>query len=111
MNETYEKVKGAWKCLYRAVDKAGVLVDFLLTAKRDGHVALRFLHNAIRHDGTPEQVRIGQSAANTAAIASYNAEHKTGNDAGIEPRQVRYPNNIVEQDHRAIKPTDAANAG
>ena len=103
MDETYVKVKGAWKYLYRAVDKAGATVDFLLTAKRDGKAALRFLCKAIRHNGTPEKITIDQSGANTAAIESHNAEHKTDHNAGIEFRQIKYLNNIVEQDHRAIK--------
>jgi putative transposase len=103
MDETYVKVKGAWKYLYRAVDKTGATVDFPLTAKRDGKAALRFLRKAIRHDGTPEKITIDQSGANTAAIESHNAEHETEHNAGIELRQIKYLNNIVEQDHRAIK--------
>ena len=99
MDETYVKVKGAWKYLYRAVDKTGATVDFPLTAKRDGKAALRFLRKAIRYNGTPEKITIDQSGANTAAIESHNAEH----NAGIELRQIKYLNNIVEQDHRAIK--------
>ena len=47
MDETYIKVKGAWKYLYRAVDKEGKTVDFLLTAKRDKAVALRFFDKAM----------------------------------------------------------------
>jgi len=93
------KVKGEWKYLYRAVDKAGATVDFLLTAKRDRKAALRFLRKAIGQHGAPEKITIDKSGANTAAIESYNAEHETD----IEMRQVKYLNNIVEQDHRAVK--------
>jgi putative transposase len=85
--------------LYRAVDKAGATVDFLLTAKRDRKAALRFLRKAIGHHGVPEKTTIDKSGASTAAIVSYNAGH----DADVEIRQVKYLNNIVEQDHRAIK--------
>ena len=99
LDETYVKVKGVWKYLYRAVDKAGATVDFLLTAKRDGNAVLRFLRKAIRCNGTPIKITIDKSGANTAAIGSYNTDHK----AGIEMRQIKYLNNIVEQDHRAIK--------
>jgi len=99
MDETYIKVKGAWKYLYRAVDKSGATVDFLLTAKRDRRSALRFLRKATRHGGTPKKITIDKSGANTAVIES----HKVETDAGIEMRQVKYLNNIVEQDHRAIK--------
>src|SRR3984893_650290 len=99
MDETYVKVKGVWKYLYRAVDKTGATGDFLLTAKRDSKAALSFLDKAIRYNGTPEKITIDKSGANTAAIESHNTEHKPG----IEIRQVKYLNNIVEQDHRAIK--------
>ncbi|VEA96752.1 transposase [Yersinia pseudotuberculosis] len=67
MDETYIKVKGPWKYLYRAVDTAGQTVDFLLTAKRDAAAALRFFHKAIRHYDKPEIVTIDKSGANTAA--------------------------------------------
>jgi putative transposase len=99
MDETYVRVKGNWKYLYRAVDKAGATVDFLLTAKRDRKAALRFLRKAIKWNGTPEKITIDKSGANTAAIERHNAE----TEAGIEIRQIKYLNNIVEQDHRAIK--------
>ena len=99
MDETYVRVKGAWKYLYRAVDKAGATVDFLLTAKRDRKAALRFLRKAIKWNGTPEKITIDKSGANTAALESHNAE----TEADIEIRQIKYLNNIVEQDHRAIK--------
>jgi putative transposase len=57
LDETYVKVKGVWKYLYRAVDKAGATVDFLLTAKRDCKAALRFLRKAIRCNGTRKRSR------------------------------------------------------
>ena len=99
MDETYVKVKGRWKYLYRAVDKIGGTVDFLLTAKRDRKAALRFLRKAIGQHGVPEKITIDKSGANTAALENYNAEH----EADIEIRQIKYLNNIVEQDHRAVK--------
>jgi putative transposase len=99
MDETYVRVRGTWKYLYRAVDKAGATVDFLLTAKRDRKAALRFLRKAIKWNGMPEKITIDKSGANTAALESHNAENK----AAIEIRQIKYLNNIVEQDHRAIK--------
>ena len=99
MDETYVWIKGVWRDLYRAVDKAGAMVDFLLTAKRDRKAALRFLRQAIGQNGMPEKITIDKSGANTAAIESYNTDH----EAGIEIRQVKYLNNIVEQDHRAVK--------
>ena len=99
LGETYVRVKGQWKYLYRAVDKAGQTVDFLLTAHRDRAAALRFLRKAIRSQGLPEKITIDKSGANKAAIESYNTEEKTT----IELRQSKYLNNVIEQDHRAVK--------
>jgi len=70
LDETYVRIKGKWKYLYRAVDKAGVTVDFLLTARRDRKAALRFLHKAMGHHGLPAKITIDKSGANTAAIES-----------------------------------------
>ena len=99
MDETYIKVAGQWKYLYRAVDRAGDTVDFLLTAKRDMAAARRFLERAINLHDLPEKITIDKSGANTAAIESVKA------DACVDilMRQNKYLNNIVEQDHRAIK--------
>ena len=99
MDETYIKVKGEWKYLYRAVDKYGQTIDFLLTEQRDTEAALKFLKKAIRRNGLPETITIDGSDANEAAIKRYNQEHGTA----IAIRQVKYLNNIVEQDHRAVK--------
>jgi len=98
MDETYIKVHGEWKYLYRAVDREGETIDFLLRAKRDCAAARRFLEQSMSLHGEPEKITIDQSA-NTAAIHSYNAEHHSD----IELRQCKYLNNIVEQDHRAVK--------
>ena len=99
MDETYMKVKGQWRYLYRAVDKQGHTIDFLLTEHRDTEAALRFLKKAIRRNGLPETITIDGSDANEAAIKRYNEEHGTN----ITIRQVKYFNNVVEQDHRAVK--------
>jgi transposase-like protein len=99
MDETYIKVKGQWYYLYRAVDKIGQTIDFLLTEPRDEHAAKRFLIKAIRRHGVPEKITIDGSAANEAAIKSYNEEHGTT----IAIRKIKSLNNIVEQDHRGVK--------
>jgi putative transposase len=70
-----------------------------LSAKRDRKAASRFLRKAIGQRGVPENITIDKSGANTAAIEDYNAEH----EADIEIRRIKYLNNIVEQDHRAVK--------
>ncbi|MFM0305817.1 IS6 family transposase [Paraburkholderia sediminicola] len=99
MDESYIKVKGKWKYLYRAVDKTGDTIDFLLRARRDKVAARRFFEKAIAQNGAPETVTIDKSGANLAALQVVNAERETP----IRVRQIKYLNNIVEQDHRAIK--------
>ena len=99
MDETYIKVKGAWKYLYRAVDKEGKTVDFLLTAQRDKAAAMRFFDKAMKANGVPEKVTMDKSGANKAAMDGINQDR----DVPIEVRQVKYLNNIVEQDHRFVK--------
>jgi transposase-like protein len=75
---TYIKVKGEWRYLYRAVDKYGKTIDFLLTEQHDEQAAKTFLTKAIRRHGrVPETITIDGSVANAAAIKSYNAEHGT----------------------------------
>ena len=93
LDETYVKIRGSWKYLYRAVDKAGATVDFLLTAKRDRKAALRFLRRAIGQNGTPKKITIDKSGANTAAIESYNAEH----EADIEIRRKKYLTDVFDK--------------
>ena len=99
MDETYVKISGQWKYLYRAVDRDGDTVDFLLRAKRDHAAARAFFERAIDLHGMPDKITIDKSGANTAAIASIQA------DSGlpVEMRQSKYLNNLVEQDHRAVK--------
>lgn len=99
MDETYIRVKGEWVYLYRAVDKYGKTIDFLLTKQRDKKAARRFLNKAIGRHGVPEKIPIDGSDANASAITSYNDDHGTS----IEIRQIKYLNNLVEQDHRGVK--------
>ena len=99
MDETYVKVAGQWKYLYRAVDRNGLTVDFLLRAKRDHAAARAFVERAIDRHDVPTSITIDKSGANTAAINSLTA------DSGlrIKLQQNKYLNNLVEQDHRAVK--------
>jgi len=99
LDETYVKIKGKSAYLYRAVDKEGHTIDFLLTPTRDRDAAEAFLRKAIRTQGLPEKITIDKSGSNTAAIMHYNKTHKTA----IVIRHCKYLNNIVEQDHRAVK--------
>ena len=99
MDETYVKIKGQWKHYYRAVDKQGQTIDFLLTATRDTKAALRFLKKAIGQNGKPSLINIDKSGANKAGLKQFNR----GQNTRITIRQCKYLNNIIEQDHRRIK--------
>ena len=102
-DETYIKVKGEGKYLYRAVDSAGQTIDFLLTAKRDAAAAKRFFRRALSSpaNSVPRVINVDKDRAYPAAVEALKAE-------GILPRRVRlrqskYLNNVVEQDHRTVK--------
>jgi putative transposase len=99
LDETYIKVKGQWCYLYRAVDRDGNSVDFLLTKRRQRMSAQSFLIRAIKHNGVPELINIDKSGSNISAIKVYNKRTRSK----IEIRQCKYLNNIVEQDHRHVK--------
>jgi len=99
VDETYIKVRGQWKYLYRAVDKTGETIDFLLRAHRDKAAAKRYFEKSIEQNGEPEVVTIDKSGANLAAPEAIN----DGRETPIRIRQNKYLNNIIEQDHRAIK--------
>jgi transposase-like protein len=100
-DETYIKVKGRWTYLYRAVDKQGLTVDFLLSERRDVAAAKRFFRKAMMSHTTPRVITLDAYAASHRAITELQS-------VGIIPRRVRirsskYLNNVVEQDHRRIK--------
>ena len=99
LDETYVKIKGKSAYFYRAVDKEGHTVDFLLTPTRDRDAAEAFLRKAILTQGLPEKITIDKSGSNTAVIQHYNQTHQTA----IVIRHSKYLNNMVEQDHRSVK--------
>ena len=99
MGETYIKVQGKWKYLYRAGGKEGYTIDFLLSAKRDKTAALKFFEKAVSANGDLEKVTIDKSGSNKAAMNEINQDR----DVPILVRQNKYLNNIFEQDHRALK--------
>ena len=84
---------------YRAVDEEDNTVDFLLRAHRDKAAARRYFEKSIEQNGEPETVTVDKSGANLAALDALNAER----EAPIKIHQNKYLNNVVEQDHRAIK--------
>ena len=101
MDETYIKVGGKDRYLYRAVDKFGNTVDFLLTKRRMRGSAQLFLRKAIGNNGKQRVVNIDKSGANKSGIRTINRDLLTVRKIRI--RQCKYLNNIVEQDHRNIK--------
>lgn len=101
MDETYIKLNGKWIYLYRAVDSEGNTVDFLLREKRDAVAAKAFFKKAIKTNGRPRKVTVDKSGSNKAALDYCNENVKE--EEKIEIRQIKYLNNIVEQDHRFIK--------
>jgi len=101
MDETYIKVGGKDRYLYRAVDKFRNTVDFLLTKRRMKGSAQKFLNKAIGNNSKPRVINIDKSGANKSGIRSINRELLTVKK--IKIRQCKYLNNIVEQDHRNIK--------
>lgn len=103
MDETYIKVKGQWTYLYRAVDRNGETLDFMLSECRDLAAARKFFRRAIAN-GVPDRVVIDKSGANLAGLQAVNVILKlTGTGKTIKILQVKYTNNILEQDHRFIK--------
>ena len=104
MDETYIKVKGKWTYLYRAIDKYGSTVDFMLSEHRDEAAATAFFKQAIDHNELPSKVVIDQSGANNAGLENINIlVFLAGLLCFIDRLKVKYLNNIVEQDHRFIK--------
>jgi putative transposase len=101
MDETYVKVGGKDRYLYRAVDKEGNTVDFLLTKRRQKMSAQKFFNKAIENNGDPRVVNIDKSGSNKSALWALNK--RSLRFKKIKVRQCKYLNNIVEQDHRRVK--------
>ena len=103
VDETYVKVKGRWTYLYRAVDSRGQTIDFLLSAKRDAAAAKRFFRKALGqpHTVNPRTITVDKNPAYPAAVAAMKRDGELWRRSRL--RQVKYLNNIVEQDHRRMK--------
>ncbi|WP_371826978.1 IS6 family transposase [Microvirga sp. VF16] len=103
VDETYIRVKGKWVYLYRAVDAGGQTIDFLLSPKRDAAAARRFFRKALRqpHTVNPRTITVDKNAAYPIATKAMKREGTLWRFAKL--RQVKFLNNIVEQDHRRIK--------
>jgi len=104
MDETYIKVKGKWTYLYRAIDKYGQTLDFMLSERRDEAAATAFFVKAIGNNGWPDKVVVDKSGSNTAGLFNMNCLLVlNGWSWLIDVLQVKYLNNIIEQDHRFVK--------
>ena len=103
VDETYIKVKGQDKYLYRALDSTGQTIDFLLTAKRDTAAAKRFLRRVIDASGNPmpRVMNVDQNPAYPAAVEALKADGAIPRRVVL--RQCKYLNNLIEQDHRTVK--------
>jgi IS6 family transposase len=109
VDETYVKIRGKWKYLYRAIDKHGRLIDFMLSDRRNAKAAKRFLSKALstRKDWPPLKINTDKNDAYPPAIRELKQQSKLAPD--VEHRQAKYLNNRLEADHgglkRLIKPT------
>src|SRR6201989_2367792 len=103
VDETYVRVKGRWTYLYRAVDSRGQTIDFLLAARRDPEAAKRFFRKALAppHTVNPRTITVDKNPAYPKAAAAMKTDGELWRCSRL--RQVKYLNNIVEQDHRRIK--------
>ena len=103
VDETYIKVGKSCKYLYRAIDKEGQTIEFLLSAKRDVSAAKRFFKKMMRtdHRRLPLSISVDKNAAYPEAFTTSQDEKILPQDCTL--RRVKYLNNIIEQDHRFVK--------
>jgi transposase-like protein len=101
VDETYLKVRGQWVYLYRAVDRQGRTVDFLLSKRRDIAAAKRFFARATRQHGAPRVITLDGYAASHQAVAKLKEVGTLSQRVCV--RSSKYLNNLIEQDHRRIK--------
>jgi IS6 family transposase len=103
VDETYIKVGKTCKYLYRAVDKEGQTIEFMLSARRDVSAAKRFFKKMMKaeHRRLPFSISVDKNAAYPEAFSTSQEEKIVPKDC--QPRRVKYLNNVIEQDHRFIK--------
>lgn len=103
VDETYIKVGKTCKYLYRAVDKEGQTIEFMLSAKRDVSAAKRFFRKMMRadHRRLPFSISVDKNAAYPDAFTSSQDDKVLPKDCTL--RRVKYLNNVIEQDHRFVK--------
>ena len=103
VDETYIRVKGRWCYLYRAIDSTGATIDFLLSALRDAGAAKRLLRQALSDPSHPQPRVINTDLAPIYGSAIPDIQKEGTLRRRCRHRPVQYLNNILEQDHRAIK--------
>src|SRR5438270_9904656 len=111
VDETYLRVTGKWTYLYRAVDSTGDTIDFLLSPTRDAAAAKRFFQKALRSPSHPRPrvINVDGNPSYPKVIDALKRTRELGRRCRCRP--VRYLNNVVEQDHRAIKRRVRASQG
>jgi transposase-like protein len=103
VDETYVRVKGCWCYLYRAIDSTGATIDFLLSALRDAEAAKRLFRKALSNPSHPQPRVINTDRAPIYGSAIPAIKKEGTLRSRCRHRPVQYLNNILEQDHRAIK--------
>jgi putative transposase len=108
IDETYIKIRGRWMYIYRAIDSNGDTVEFWFSERRNLAAAKRFLSRALKRHGRPTRIVIDGSQTNREAILSCDATSRLQDRSGcrlqpIRIRQSQYLNNLIEQDHRAVR--------
>ena len=103
IDETYIRVKGSWCYLYRAIDSTGATIDFLLSALRDADAAKRLFRKALSNPSHPQPRVINTDLAPIYGSAIPDIKKEGTLRRRCRHRPVQYLNNILEQDHRAIK--------
>jgi transposase-like protein len=103
LDETYITVGRQWKYLYRALDKEGNTIEFMLSAKRDIPSAKRFFKKMMRadHRRLPFSISVDKHASYPDAFISSQEEKVLPKDCNL--RRTKYLTNIVEQDHRFVR--------
>jgi transposase-like protein len=103
VDETYVRVGGNWKYLYRAVDKHGQLIAFMLPDRRNANAAYRFLRKALKtmRDHPPSSITTDKLASYAKAILRLQNEGHLAHP--VKHRTSKYLNNIIEADHGALK--------
>ena len=103
IDETYIRIKGEDRYLYRALDSTGQTIDFLLMARRDTAAAKRFLVRVMEASGSamPRVMNVDKNPAYLAPVEALKSDRSL--PRRVQLRQCKYLNNVIEQDHRNVK--------